>query len=129
MAFINEGPETDARNCVNCYPQNSRPYFTVSSETPPTWRARFPYLYPPGTGWSVIPPGTVFPFQVKVKVTLRLTVSQSVCLGVKPKSGTFDQRFFCSKLLSCLFGAPSLTRGRVCHVSIFVIEVYHSLVY
>jgi hypothetical protein len=32
-------------------PQNSRPYFTVSSETPPAWRARFPYLYPPGTRW------------------------------------------------------------------------------
>jgi hypothetical protein len=37
--------------------------------------------------------------------------------------------FFLSKLLSCTFlGAPSLTRGRVCHVSVFVIEVYHSLV-
>jgi hypothetical protein len=32
-------------------PQNSRPYLTLSSETPPTCRARFPYLYPPGTGW------------------------------------------------------------------------------
>jgi hypothetical protein len=31
--------------------QNLKPCFTVSSETPPTWRARFPYLYPPGTGW------------------------------------------------------------------------------
>jgi hypothetical protein len=30
--------------------QNPKPYFTVSSETPPTWRARFLYLYPPGTG-------------------------------------------------------------------------------
>jgi hypothetical protein len=30
--------------------QNPKPYFTVSSETPPTRRARFPYLYPPGTG-------------------------------------------------------------------------------
>jgi hypothetical protein len=29
--------------------QNPQPYFTVSSETPPTWRARFPYLNPPGT--------------------------------------------------------------------------------
>jgi hypothetical protein len=29
--------------------QNPKPYFTVSSETPPTWKARFPYLYPPGT--------------------------------------------------------------------------------
>jgi hypothetical protein len=27
-------------------------YFIVSIfETPPTWRARFLYLYPPGTGW------------------------------------------------------------------------------
>jgi hypothetical protein len=26
--------------------------FTVSYETPPTWRARFPYLYPPGVWWS-----------------------------------------------------------------------------
>jgi ribosomal protein L24E len=31
--------------------QNPKPYFTVSSETPPTWRVRFSYLYPPGTGW------------------------------------------------------------------------------
>jgi hypothetical protein len=33
-------------------------------------------------------------WSVKVKVTLRLTVSQSVCLGVEPKYGTFDQRLF-----------------------------------
>jgi hypothetical protein len=26
--------------------QNSRPYFTVSSETPPTWRAKFPFISP-----------------------------------------------------------------------------------
>jgi hypothetical protein len=25
------------------------------------------------------------------------------------------------------FGAPSLTRGRACYVSVFVIEVYHSV--
>jgi hypothetical protein len=37
--------------------QNPWPYFTVSSETLPTWRARFPYLYPPGTGWSSYTPG------------------------------------------------------------------------
>jgi hypothetical protein len=28
--------------------QNPKSYFTVSSEAPPTWRARFPYSYPPG---------------------------------------------------------------------------------
>jgi hypothetical protein len=37
--------------------QNPRLYFTVSSETPPTWRARFPYLYPPGTRWLSYTPG------------------------------------------------------------------------
>jgi hypothetical protein len=42
--------------------QNSRPYFTVSSETPPTWRARFPYLYPPGTRWPSYTPGHWVPF-------------------------------------------------------------------
>jgi hypothetical protein len=74
--------------------------------------------------------------QVKVKVTLRLTVSQSVCLGVEPNYGTFDQRFFslflfffCLKVTVLSFiGAPSLTRGRVCHVSVFVFEVYSSIV-
>jgi hypothetical protein len=29
-------------------PTELRPYFPVSFETPPTWRARFPYVYPPG---------------------------------------------------------------------------------
>jgi hypothetical protein len=48
--------------------------------------------------------------QVKVKVTLRLTVSQSVCLGV-------EIFLLVSKFLSCPCGAPSLTRGRVCHLS------------
>jgi hypothetical protein len=31
--------------------RNSQPYLTVSSETPPTWRAMSQYLYPPGTWW------------------------------------------------------------------------------
>jgi hypothetical protein len=37
--------------------QNPIPYFTVSPETPPTWRARFPYLYPAWTGWAGYTPG------------------------------------------------------------------------
>jgi hypothetical protein len=31
-------------------------YFTVRFETPPTWMARSPYLYPPGTGWPSYTP-------------------------------------------------------------------------
>jgi hypothetical protein len=29
----------------------TRNHISVSSETLPTWRTRFPYLYPPETGW------------------------------------------------------------------------------
>jgi hypothetical protein len=43
--------------------QNPKPYFTVSSETPPTWKARFLYLYPPGTGWPSYTPGHWVPFR------------------------------------------------------------------
>jgi hypothetical protein len=45
---------------------------------------------------------------------MRLTVSQSVSLGVAP-SGVHDQTFITRwQLRSCFCGAPSLTRGRVC---------------
>jgi hypothetical protein len=45
---IVSGPCQSSHSWVEV-PQNSRPYFTVSSETPPTCRARSPYLYPPGS--------------------------------------------------------------------------------
>jgi hypothetical protein len=54
--------------------------------------------------------------QVKVKVTLRLTVSQSVskCWRRAP-SGPHDQICITRwQLRSCFCGAPSLTRGRGC---------------
>jgi hypothetical protein len=42
--------------------RNPQPYFIVLSETPPTWRARFPYSYPPGTGWPSYTQGHWVPF-------------------------------------------------------------------
>jgi hypothetical protein len=39
----------------------------------------------------------------------------------------FWPEFFFKSYCLVIFGAPSLTRGRVCHVSVFVIEVYSSL--
>jgi hypothetical protein len=54
-------------------PQNSRPYFTVSSETPPTCKAKSPYLYPPGTGWPSYAPGHCVPF-LSPLTTRRATV-------------------------------------------------------
>jgi hypothetical protein len=61
--------------------------------------------------------------RVRVRVTLRLTVSRSVCLGVDPNYGTFDHRFFFFESYSLvIYGAPSLTRGRVCHVSVLSLK-------
>jgi hypothetical protein len=31
-------------------------FYCLRFDTPPTWRARLPYLYPPGTGWSSYTP-------------------------------------------------------------------------
>jgi hypothetical protein len=58
------------------------------------------------------------------------SVSMSWCWA---QSGTFDHRsyifsfflfFFFWKLLSCHLGVPSLTRGRVCYLPVFVNTVY-----
>jgi hypothetical protein len=57
--------------------------------------------------------------RVRVRVTLRLMVSQSVCLGVKPLPGLITRYLFLiEKLQSCPNGAPSLTRGQVCYLSV-----------
>jgi hypothetical protein len=50
------------------------------------------------------------------------TDSQSVCLSwCRAPSGAHDQMFILVwKLQSCPYGAPSLTRGRVCHLSVIV---------
>jgi hypothetical protein len=64
--------------------------------------------------------------KVKVIVTLRLTASQSVMSCCRDQSRTFEQRFFFQIYCLVFFGAPSLTRGRVCHLSVFVTAVYNS---
>jgi hypothetical protein len=53
--------------------------------------------------------------KIKVKVTLRLTVSHSVSLGVEPHLGLMTRYLLLFDSYGLVFyGAPSMTRGRVC---------------
>jgi hypothetical protein len=65
------------------------PYFTVSSKTPPTWRARFPYLYPPRTGRHSYTPGHWITFlspltssQLKLIMYIYIYIYMCVCVCV-----------------------------------------------
>jgi hypothetical protein len=56
---------------------------------------------------------------LSLSLILRPTVSRSVCLGIKHPSGAYDQIFITVwQLRVCWFGAPSLTRGPVCHLQL-----------
>jgi hypothetical protein len=56
------------------------------------------------------------------------TDSQSVSLGVEPNLGLLTRDlFFLKKFLSCHLGAPSLTRGRVCHLSVYSSQYLHKI--
>jgi hypothetical protein len=65
---IASGPCQSSHSWVEV-PQNSPPYFTVSSETPPTWRARSLYLYPPWTRWPSYTPRHWVPFSRLLRLT------------------------------------------------------------
>jgi hypothetical protein len=102
-------------------PQNSRPYFTVSSETPPTWSARSPYLYPPRNRLAQLYPRS-WSFSCG-----RQSVDQFVWVSGLPLGPL--TRFYLVLLSSSdnyfilLSKASSLTRKRVCRL-----QCNHSLV-
>jgi hypothetical protein len=57
--------------------------------------------------------------EVQEEVILRPTVSRPVCLGVEPPFGAYDEIYITvGHLRSSSFGAPFLTRGRVCNLLI-----------
>jgi hypothetical protein len=54
---------------------------------------------------------------LSLSLIVRPTVSRPVCPGTKHPSGAYDQIFISLwQLRFCFCRAPSLTRGRVCHV-------------
>jgi hypothetical protein len=55
---------------ASAVPRDSKPYFIVPIlETPQTWRARSPCLYPQGTGWPSYTPGHCVPFCRLLRLT------------------------------------------------------------
>jgi hypothetical protein len=56
--------------------------------------------------------------RVRVRVALRPTVSRSVSLGVEPRLGLMTRCYALLDIYGFVSLAPSLTRGRVCHLSL-----------
>jgi hypothetical protein len=81
--------------------QNPKPYFTVSAETPPTWRIKFPYLFPPGTWWPSYTPRPSVPFTSSLTTRL-LRLPRLVHL----KSQRIYLRAVCRQLTCMLYSFP-----------------------
>jgi hypothetical protein len=105
---IAAGPRQRSQSRVRV-PRDSRPYFIVSDSRPPTWRARSPYLYLPGTGWPSYAPKHWVPFS-QPPTTRWATKSQTYFTtgGLPPISSSWRQapwgprpEFFFPQLNSC----------------------------
>jgi hypothetical protein len=123
-------------------------FYCLRFETPPTWRARSPYLYPPGTGWPGYTPRHWFPFRRLLRlaglwwsysnlpphgtyVCLLYTKSESesyvttdgqsasLSWNEAPMWGLRQHIYYC-QLRVCRCGAVCLTRGRVCRLQLLL---------
>jgi hypothetical protein len=64
----------------------------------------------------------LFCLSLSLNLMLRPTVSRPVCLVIKHSSVAYDQIFIIvSQLRVCWFGAPSLTRWRLCRLPLLLV--------
>jgi hypothetical protein len=93
-------------------------FYYLNFETPPTWRVRFLYIFPPRNRITQLYPQALgkIPVRVKVRVKFELwpMVNWPVCFGVRLPSGTHDQTsVFCLTVVGFLMWG-SLPKGWVC---------------
>jgi hypothetical protein len=85
-----------------------------------------PLIRPTERSLAILPAETYSSKLVRVRVTLRLTVSQPVSLGVEPLLGPMTRFLVLHGDYYGLYslGAPSLTRGWICHLSEVFVMFY-----
>jgi hypothetical protein len=96
-------------------------FYCLRCETPPTWRARFPYLYPLGTGWPGYVPGTGFPSVASYDSHIYRNSDSAHGFVIKPQHGPHRNNRFQYFLYCCVrnicygnaFGAPLPSNGRI----------------
>jgi hypothetical protein len=85
-------------------------------------QAHIPAGRPPGTRLFTSLLTRLLFYELSLSFILRPTVSRPICLGIKHPSGAYDQILIIVRQLRvCWFGAPSLTRGRICRLQLLLV--------
>jgi hypothetical protein len=115
--------------------------YCLRFETPPTWKARSPYLYPPGEGWSSYTPRHCVPFsspptthraavEVYEPASTRGNCQLSTnCPGRNISAQNAEKAPFlcCCSIVSvgtCLFEKPLLSKGS-CIFAYLAVDAQH----
>jgi hypothetical protein len=72
------------------------PFYCLRFETPPTWRTRFPYLYPTGTDWPGYTPRHWVPFSSPPSIR-RVTVEMFDPGSTRGEWIQLSKRVYCNR--------------------------------